>query len=207
MAAFATPPGGSLSSSTPGPSGSRRSGSSPAPAAGAARGGLMSLDALVIGEPLRAGDGRGARVRRALLAGGHYATETFGIRRLGRRWSRSASASPTSSWTIPNPIWGILGPAGSQPPGDLRSAICGQSVDTSAPADIPLPGACRRRRGTDARSPDADRARGQVADEAPREVLSKCIEMNVPVLGGRIDRTLFESSLRAIQAPDKRATA
>ena len=40
-----------------------------------------------------------------------------------------------------------------------------------------------------------------------REVLTKCIEMNVPVLKGRIDRTLFESSLRAMQARDKQVTA
>ena len=31
-----------------------------------------------------------------------------------------------------------------------------------------------------------------------RDVLVKCIEMNVPVLNGRIDRTLFESSLKAL---------
>lgn len=49
----------------------------------------------------------------------------------------------------------------------------------------------------------------ELADELNmkrREVLSKCIEMNVPVLKGRIDRTLFESSLRAMQARDKQAT-
>lgn len=40
-----------------------------------------------------------------------------------------------------------------------------------------------------------------------RDVLAKCIEMHVPVLEGRIDRTLFESSLKAFQNPDKRATA
>jgi hypothetical protein len=40
-----------------------------------------------------------------------------------------------------------------------------------------------------------------------REVLSKCIEMNVPILKGRIDKTLFESSLRAFQGQDKKATA
>lgn len=40
-----------------------------------------------------------------------------------------------------------------------------------------------------------------------RDVLTKCIEMNVPVLKGRIDKTLFVSSLRAFQAQDKRATA
>jgi hypothetical protein len=50
----------------------------------------------------------------------------------------------------------------------------------------------------------------ELADELHmkrREVLSKCIEMNVPVLKGRIDKTLFESSLRAMQSQDKRATA
>jgi hypothetical protein len=40
-----------------------------------------------------------------------------------------------------------------------------------------------------------------------RDVLTKCIEMNVPVLKGRIDKTLFQSSLRAFQAQDKKATA
>jgi hypothetical protein len=40
-----------------------------------------------------------------------------------------------------------------------------------------------------------------------RDVLTKCIEMNVPVLKGRIDKTLFESSLRAFQGQDKKATA
>jgi hypothetical protein len=50
----------------------------------------------------------------------------------------------------------------------------------------------------------------ELADEMNmkrREVLSKCIEMNVPVLKGRIDKTLFESSLRAFQGRDKQATA
>lgn len=40
-----------------------------------------------------------------------------------------------------------------------------------------------------------------------RDVLRKCIEMNVPILKGRIDKTLFASSLRAFRTPDKRATA
>jgi hypothetical protein len=50
----------------------------------------------------------------------------------------------------------------------------------------------------------------ELADEMHmkrREVLVKCIEMNVPVLKGRIDKTLFESSLRAFQAQNKQATA
>ena len=50
----------------------------------------------------------------------------------------------------------------------------------------------------------------ELADELHmkrRDVLSKCVEMHVPVLKGRIDKTLFVSSLRAFQAQDKRATA
>jgi hypothetical protein len=50
----------------------------------------------------------------------------------------------------------------------------------------------------------------ELADELHmkrRDVLSKCIEMNVPVLKGRIDKTLFISSLRAFQGQDKKATA
>ena len=50
----------------------------------------------------------------------------------------------------------------------------------------------------------------ELADEMQmkrRDVLMKCIEMNVPVLKGRIDKTLFESSLRAFQAQNKQATA
>ncbi len=50
----------------------------------------------------------------------------------------------------------------------------------------------------------------ELADELDmkrREVLVKCIEMNVPVLAGRIDRTLFESSLKAMQGSQKEAAA
>jgi hypothetical protein len=50
----------------------------------------------------------------------------------------------------------------------------------------------------------------ELADEMHmkrRDVLSACIQMNVPILKGRIDKTLFESSLRAFQAQNKQATA
>ena len=45
----------------------------------------------------------------------------------------------------------------------------------------------------------------ELADELDmkrRDVLTKCVEMHVPVLKGRIDRTLFESSLRAMQTQE-----
>jgi len=48
----------------------------------------------------------------------------------------------------------------------------------------------------------------ELADELNmkrREVISKCMEMNVPIFHGRIDKTLFISNLREIgqsrQAP------
>jgi hypothetical protein len=50
----------------------------------------------------------------------------------------------------------------------------------------------------------------ELADEMQmkrRDVLTKCVEMNVPVLKGRIDKTLFESSLRAMQGQSKSAAA
>ena len=50
----------------------------------------------------------------------------------------------------------------------------------------------------------------ELADEMKmkrRDVLTKCVEMNVPVLKGRIDKTLFESSMRAMQGQGKSAAA
>ncbi len=45
----------------------------------------------------------------------------------------------------------------------------------------------------------------ELADELNmkrREVISKCMEMNVPIFQGRIDKTLFVSNLRQVgQAP------
>ena len=35
-----------------------------------------------------------------------------------------------------------------------------------------------------------------------REVISKCMELGVPIFQGRIDKTLFISSLRAAQEPE-----
>jgi len=42
----------------------------------------------------------------------------------------------------------------------------------------------------------------ELADEMHmkrREGISKCVQMGVPIFNGRIDKTLFESSLRQIQ--------
>jgi hypothetical protein len=41
----------------------------------------------------------------------------------------------------------------------------------------------------------------ELADELSmkrREVIAKCMEMGVPIFNGRIDKTLFTSSLRSI---------
>ena len=51
----------------------------------------------------------------------------------------------------------------------------------------------------------------ELADEVDmkrRDVISKCMEMGVPIFNGRIDKTLFVSSLRKIgQAPKRPQTA
>jgi hypothetical protein len=51
----------------------------------------------------------------------------------------------------------------------------------------------------------------ELADEVNmkrREVISKCMEMGVPILNGRIDKTLFVSNLRYWgQAPKRAQTA
>jgi hypothetical protein len=40
-----------------------------------------------------------------------------------------------------------------------------------------------------------------------REVISKCMEMGVPIFNGRIDKTLFTSSLRSITEQKSQASA
>jgi len=41
-----------------------------------------------------------------------------------------------------------------------------------------------------------------------REVISKCMEMGVPIFNGRIDKTLFLSSLRRLtEQPNRARTA
>ena len=51
----------------------------------------------------------------------------------------------------------------------------------------------------------------ELADELKmkrREVISKCMEMGVPIFNGRIDKTLFVSNLRHVRSAGKQtATA
>ena len=50
----------------------------------------------------------------------------------------------------------------------------------------------------------------ELADEVNmkrREVISKCMEMGVPIFNGRIDKTLFVSSLRQFAEQSKRTQA
>jgi hypothetical protein len=53
---------------------------------------------------------------------------------------------------------------------------------------------------------------GELADQLHmkrQEVIGKCVELGVPIFHGRIDRTLFESSLRrpSPQSEPRRASA
>ena len=50
----------------------------------------------------------------------------------------------------------------------------------------------------------------ELADELDmkrREVIDKCMQMGVPIFNGRIDKTLFLSSLRRLGEQGNRATA
>ena len=50
----------------------------------------------------------------------------------------------------------------------------------------------------------------ELADELDmkrREVIAKCMEMGVPIFNGRIDKTLFTSSLRSITEQKSQASA
>ena len=50
----------------------------------------------------------------------------------------------------------------------------------------------------------------ELADEVNmkrREVISKCMEMGVPIFNGRIDKTLFETSLRQLSESGKHPQA
>ena len=50
----------------------------------------------------------------------------------------------------------------------------------------------------------------ELADEMNmnwRDVVTKCKQMGVPILNGRIDKTLFASSLRQLAKQPKRQTA
>jgi len=50
----------------------------------------------------------------------------------------------------------------------------------------------------------------ELADEMNmkrREVIAKCMEMGVPIFNGRIDKTLFTSSLRSITQRKSQASA
>jgi hypothetical protein len=50
----------------------------------------------------------------------------------------------------------------------------------------------------------------ELADELHmkrREVISKCMEMGVPIFQGRIDKTLFTTSLKSVQGKSQPTTA
>jgi dinuclear metal center YbgI/SA1388 family protein len=65
--------------------------------------GRMGLDALVIGEPSEPVMGEAREYGVHLLAGGHYATETFGIRRLGELVAERFGVAHEFV-DVPNPI-------------------------------------------------------------------------------------------------------
>ncbi len=40
-----------------------------------------------------------------------------------------------------------------------------------------------------------------------QEVIGKCVQMGIPIFHGRIDKTLFQTSMRSLNAPSRRHEA
>jgi hypothetical protein len=79
-------------------------------------------------------------------------------------------------------------------------------LDTSAPSDIHLDVNRIKEEGHLA----VHLTPTELADELKmkrRDVISKCMEMHVPIFHGRIDKTLFVSSMRRISASAKERAA
>ena len=50
----------------------------------------------------------------------------------------------------------------------------------------------------------------ELADEVDmkrQEVIARCVQMGIPILHGRIDKTLFTTSLRQLQTPAREQAA
>ena len=50
----------------------------------------------------------------------------------------------------------------------------------------------------------------ELADEVDmqrQEVIARCVQMGIPILHGRIDKTLFMTSLRQLSTPSRRQAA
>jgi hypothetical protein len=81
-----------------------------------------------------------------------------------------------------------------------------KSIDTSAPGDKNRWRKQQRRQRVAIHLTPTELA--EEVDMKRREVISKCMEMGVPIFNGRIDKTLFLSSLRRFtQQPKQPQTA
>jgi hypothetical protein len=142
----------------------------------------LGLDAFLTGEPAEhvMAEAREARVH--FIAGGHYATETFGARRLGELVAERFAVEHRFN-DVPNPIC----------PRSLRVFRC--AVATSQYPHRYARKATRRIWYMAIHLTPTEL--GREAGMHRQEVIRKCIELNVPIFQGRIDKTLFLNSLKA----------
>ena len=149
------------------------------------------LDAFLTGEPAEhvMADARESGTH--FIAGGHYATETFGVRRLGELLGERFGVEHRLR--------------GSSEP-DLSPQIAESCLRRPAQ---PIPSGRRsaKRRGGQRYMAIhlTPTELGREAGMHRREVISRCMEMGVPIFQGRIDKTLFLCSLK--EANQKRELA
>ena len=119
--------------------------------------------------------------------GGHYVTETLGIRRLGELVGERFGIDDEF-------IEGLI----DQAPARARfPLLAGKRLKISASTIylVCLPQVEEKRYVAD--SPYAHQLAHEMNMKG-REVISKCMEMGVPISNGRIDKTLFLSNLRLL---------
>ena len=133
----------------------------------------------------------GSRARRCdhVFGAGHHATETFGVRALGEQLAAQFGVEHTVRRRREPGLSEIFVGAATLP-ASARGYICiaGHKIGGRTDGESPTPTELAREAGLER-----------------REVISKCMEMGVPIFQGRIDKSLFLDNLR--QAVSGRPTA
>ena len=154
----------------------------------------LGLDAFVTGEPSEPAMADARETGIHFIAGGHWATETFGIRRLGellaeRVRGRARVPGAPKSGVKPSEFRMEF-----QAP--QRHRIDAQFRNCSESSGEIGNNAYRYKSATEGDTPMAIHLTPtELARESGmhrREVILKCMELGVPIFQGRIDKTLFE---------------
>ena len=144
----------------------------------------LGLDAFLTGEPAEhvMADAREAGIH--FIAAGHYATETFGVRRLGDLLAEHSRDRPR---VRRHPESGLSPNLGTLEP----ISVVGVQTTRYLPVQRGKPH--RRDSAMAIHLTPTELARE--AGMERRQVIEKCMELGVPIFQGRIDKTLFLANL------------